>query len=267
MAALSMVGSVILGMGATLLALRTLAGRRSSGGMQGAGQDRIEEQRAQARAREELERALNGLALADRHGVDPPHDLPTQLERIQDLIRDHQDHESRLAESQGRISEITESLERLRSVLPIELPASPSEAAPILELASREADDRQRRVETARAQLGPLEREDARLGDRLRRVTEERNSFADRLRLVGDGVLETGIVRARARLEALSSARKLEDELKRNHADLDVLRGRIDELEDEADGWALDSATLATATRREPRSTNARVSTPSSATN
>lgn len=250
--ALAVVGALLLGMGAALVA-RAFGEDRSGAKVGPTAAERLEaaremEERARARVVEELE------GLPFREGVlsNPPGDLPTRLEALQDALREMADREERLAGHRAELTGLREDLDRIAGEIGVEPPAgAPAVAADTLSRRLHEAERRRDRAVTARASLERLERGEERLRGRMEELTREKAELAERLEALGDGDLDAGVTEAVRRQQARDRADQLRAELRQSHHDLEEIRDRIREAEAEGEDWAVDDEALARRRARE----------------
>lgn len=201
-----------------------------------------------------LERVAELLAPVDPGpgAPEPGPDLPGQVERLQELVRDEKDRRQALAAARREILEVEELGEPLRELLPPEdRNAEVGALAHLLSRALRTAVARRDAASAARRELARLEREVELTREEEAAAAAELSALSEKLARLGEGNLEAGAAVAEERLLARSRARQILEELELAHPHLDEIRGRITEAEARGEDWAVDPDAVAHRRARE----------------
>lgn len=254
-AAAAAVAALALAAAAALLVRR--ADLLRAGGEVQRARDRLAAARdAEEAARLRLLAPLEGLPLRDGLRERPDSELVSSLERLQELVRDHEDRGFALRECERRLGALGAELAQVGTELRIELPPGPAAAAHVLQSRLRQAETRNEAAAGARRELERLTRELRRLEEERERLLFQRDELWERVRRLGEGDGERGLRHARARGEALRLARKLREELDRSHPDLEEITAKIRSAEAAGEAWTVDEEALAARRAREEELTD-----------
>lgn len=242
-------GALVLGAG--------LARLQASHGAAAAGEAArlvAEEQRTRMAARVEAHRSeladAEGRIVALMEPLSPDFtleelfsDLPAELTRFQDWIRDARDRAVELERTGSELDALGVEAKRLAQLDP-ELPGDPAGLAHDLPALLRRANQRREAATAGRRELARLEEHLETARDDRDAVHRQLSGLSRSLEAIGDGDLEAGVSRATERLQARDRAHQLLDELERAHPDLAEIRGRIQEAEERGEHWAVDEDAL-----------------------
>lgn len=202
-------------------------------------------------ARERLRALLHPLAPGPSL-PDPGPDFTAQLERLQDLVRDHVDRSRALSDAREEVSAAGAAGDPLRALLPPEdRGADLSTLSHVLARSLRTSVARRDAAAGARRELERLEHQLDTAREDRERAAIELSALADRLEALGDGDLEPGTKQAETRLQAATRARQLMADLEDAHPNLDEIRARIAEAEARGEDWAVDPEAVAHRKARE----------------
>lgn len=236
-------GGVCVGVGLGLSAARWSPG-------EGAARDREAQARRrgeQAQRRQELEasnRAVAELLHSLAPGADAPApgpELPVRLERLSDWIREEDDRRDELLHIETGLADTAEGLRTLGALLSDgDPPDDPGALAYLLDRALKNATSRDSAARAAARELSRLDHSLALAREEEADLEAEQKALDRDLARLGDGDVEAGLREAVARRDAVARANQLRDELARDHPDLELLRERIREAEEEGGGWTAD---------------------------
>ncbi len=160
-----------------------------------------------------------------------PHELPGELERLRDLLRERDRAERELNEIQQEEARFAGELHSLLTDVPaFQLPDDPAQALPLLEERLRVARARSEARTDAELAVREAERELERCAESADRGTEAVRLLGHALEQVEPGQpLPEAARRARDRRESLENARRMARELEAEFGDLQQLRDRVSE--------------------------------------
>jgi uncharacterized protein YhaN len=250
---LALIGALLLGAGAMLLATALVRGRARRSAPVTADLSAVE--RREAEALKGLTELLGGLPVRAALLGRAPTQIAGGLERIQQLLREGQGREVESTRLRRDAAVLADDVTRLAEECETEIPPDPVAAAHLLAAAAVEATRRQSSVERATEELARMERTRAREDEALARVRAEAAALRARVAAFGDGDVKEGLRRLRARREAAGQAGRILAELERSHPDLDALRARIGEAEKAGEEWVVDEDALARRKVRLPEMT------------
>ncbi len=180
---------------------------------------------------------LGGLPVSPSLLEPPSEALVSSLERLQDLIRDH-DERSRTADaSTRRLRSADETAAELARALGRGADLDAQALASLLERDLRRAQRVEEAAAASERELRRLAREEERTRQELAEAEATLAALRERLAAAGDGDPDVGLAIVRERIQAGERAEQLEAELERAHPDLDALRHRIGDAEAAGERW------------------------------
>lgn len=242
---LSLVGAAFVAVGGTLLFLEY---RRESAPVANVPPlaDRLEAVRArEAAAQRAFAEQLGEIPVDSRKLTEPSESLITTLEKLRDGVRDTAARREELEGLRSRVASLDREVASVAAEAGL-TPSTDSDATvTLMERALRDAERRRDAADAAERELARLERTRARIhADRLA-IERDAADLTERLAGLASGDIEEGTRVAHARVDAHGRADQLEEELVRQHSDLDDLRRRIAEAERSGEEWDVDDAELA----------------------
>ncbi|MGI9628852.1 MAG: hypothetical protein ACR2QM_18600, partial [Longimicrobiales bacterium] len=180
----------------------------------------------------------------------PSLDLPSSLERLQELVADRDDRVRVHAERVGRLEETKARIDELSKTLELPLPADLLDDANPLHRMLKEALDSRERARGAGRELERIRTEKEQAERELSEVAAVAHSLARRLLRFGGGDLASGVEEATRRLELRARAGQLKEELQREHPDLETLREELGQVDEADESWAVGSEARAVAAAR-----------------
>jgi uncharacterized protein YhaN len=196
-------------------------------------------------ARQTVVDLLEGLPLLPTVLSDPGDLLVVGMERVRELLDDRRDRERAAADTRSRTDVVDQEAERLRSTLGME-PGLAAEA--VRHMLEREMQRCERLKEAADAghrEMRRLNRERGRIQGEIDGIEDEHKRLRERLAGIGDGDPDHGARLAQTRLQAARRAHELQDELEREHPDLEEIVARIAKAEESGESWTVDDDDLA----------------------
>lgn len=252
LAAVAAAGALVAALGAALVGAGLAGVRRGGRRATEAARKRLEAaRREEESSRADVRAALGALPVRSELLERPGADLPTRLERLQELVRDRLDREAALRSLRERVDDVRRDVGALADELGRSLPEQPAAAAHVLEQATRDAQRAADVAEVAERERERLERERRRVEAEHEDARKAEETVRARLTELGGGDPQRGGAVAGARVRARERARQLREELERNHHDLDEIRTRIEEAEAAGEDWTIDDDALARSRARE----------------
>ncbi len=171
-------------------------------------------------------------------------DLPAELARFQDWLRDSRDRREELTRTRTDLDELAAEAARLAR-LDGDLPKDPAGLAHDIPDLVRRASQRREAATAGRRELARLEEHLETARSDRDAVHRQLTDLSRSLEIIGDADVELGVERATDRLRARDRAAQLLDELERAHPDLDEIRARIHAAESRGEDWAVDEDAVA----------------------
>ena len=206
---------------------------------------RAQASQALVAARSATAELLTALPIAPALLEDPDEVLVVGLERLQEILRDRTDRLDAARTLQEAMATVEAEVRALAAELDLEDARDADAAAHLLERALRRAEGLNQAATAAEREVRRLDREEERLQQDGEVARAELAALEQTLTDAGAGDLDRGARMLRDRIQARDRANQLQDELERAHPDLDELRSRIQEAEEQGDSWTMDDEDLA----------------------
>lgn len=203
-------------------------------------------------ARHAVAAALKGLPVAPLRLETPEESLLLDINKIKDLVNELEDSikkkdiiARRLKESEGTVEEL---------LCACRLSSRPDILENIRQLEERlnEAEERSRNAADAENNLKEIEPKLSSLETNINGLEKDKRVLLDSLDRLSGYDLQEKINNLKQRRACLQQARALEEDLMREHPDLEEIKGEIRRAEDEGETWIFDDQEIAQfSTRRE----------------
>ena len=169
----------------------------------------------------------------------PSEGLASDFERLQGLIRDHEER-SRERDALGeRVRRVDAEAAALAGSLGLEASLEAEALTHLLDRELRRAERLREGASAADRELRRLHRERDRLATEVEEAVATLGEFTESMIGLGGGELRRGVESSTTRLSAHARADELENELERAHPDLDELRDRIAASEQAGESWTV----------------------------